>query len=197
MTGANPDSRHVLSQTEAGKGSGWVFWITGLAGAGKTTIARSFFSILVKHDPGSVVLDGEDLRQVVMPEAGYSIVERFECARRYGLLCKLLSVRGLNVVIATISMFEECREWNRENLSNYFEVYVRAPMEVLVARDQKGLYSGRSGASASMVVGKDLACEYPSSPDITIDNDGTRTPQEIAEMLWQEVSRIRQTRGDV
>ncbi|RPI28662.1 MAG: adenylyl-sulfate kinase [Acidobacteria bacterium] len=196
MTGANRDSRHVLAETDAGKGSGWVFWITGLAGAGKTTIARNFFSILVKHDPRSVVLDGEELRRVVMPEAGYSISERFECARRYGLLCKLLSERGLNVVIATISMFEECREWNRKNLSHYFEVYIRAPMEVLVARDQRGLYSGRSGASANMVVGKDLPCEYPSSPDMTIDNDGTRTPQESAETLWQEVStRIRQTRG--
>ena len=195
MTGANPDFRHVPSKMEAGKEPGWVFWITGLAGAGKTTIARSFFSILVKHDPASVLLDGEDLRRVVMPEAGYTVSDRLECARRYGLLCRLLSERGLSVVIATISMFEERRRWNRSNFPHYFEVYVRAPREVLAARDRKGLYRERP-SSATMVVGKDLPCEYPSNPDMTIDNDGARTPQQIAETLWQEVSAgIRRTRG--
>jgi len=195
MTGGNPHSAHHLGEAGAGNGPGWVFWITGLAGAGKTTIARSFFSIWVQRYPLSLLLDGEDLRRVVMPEAGFSLADRLECARRYGLLCKLLSGQGLNVVIPTISMFEQCRQWNRTNLPHYFEVYLRAPIETLVERDQKGLYSGQSGAT--LVVGKDLPCEYPSNSDLTIDNDGVRTPEEIAEILFQEaLTRIRQIRGE-
>jgi len=193
MTGGNstfePGSRAPETNNR-----GWTFWITGLAGAGKTTIGRSFFSILARQYPHSVFLDGEELRRVVMPGAGYSLADRLECARRYGLLCKLLSGQGLHVVIATISMFEDCRSWNRNNLRHYFEVYLRASPEVLRARDQNGLYSSSTGNG--MVVGRDLPWECPSNPDVVIDNDGLRTPEDIAAFLWREVSgRLQEDRA--
>jgi len=185
MTGGNSSFRQGSTIANANT-HGWTFWITGLAGAGKTTIGRSFFSILARQYPHSVFLDGEELRRVVMPEAGYSLADRLECARRYGLLCQLLTEQGLNVVIATISMFEACRSWNRNNLRHYFEVYLRASPEVLRARDQNGLYS--SGTGNGMVVGRDLPWECPSNSDVVIDNDGLATPEDIAEGLWREVS---------
>ena len=122
--------------------NGTVYWITGLSGAGKTTIGKLFFRKLKSKKESSIFLDGDELRNVFGNDLGYSREERMQCAMRYSKLCRLLSGQGQDVVICTISMFDYIREWNRANIANYKEIYIKVPMEVLEQRNQKGLYSG-------------------------------------------------------
>lgn len=164
--------------------SGRVFWITGLAGAGKTTIARLFYEHLKREGASAVLLDGDSLREV-FNDASYTQEGRFNLAMKYGRLCRLLANQGIDVVCATISMFDECRNWNRSHLPRYTEIYLRASLEVLKQRDQKSLYSAALNAKTSDVVGVDLPFEEPKNPHLIIDNNGCETPTTLCERIVQ------------
>ena len=158
-----------------------VYWLTGLSGAGKTTIGTILYQKLREQKSNVVFLDGDQLRQVSGDNLGYTPEERRKSAMRNARLCKLLSDQGIDVVCCTISMFDSVRAWNRENISGYLEVYIKASMETLHKRDQKRLYS----QGGSEVAGVSFSVEEPKNPDIVLENDGAFTPQEQAECLYR------------
>ena len=160
-----------------------LYWITGLSGAGKTTIGTLFYSYLQETKNNVVYLDGDTLRKIFGDAQQYSPSERKILALRYSRLCKMLTEQGIDVVIATISMFHEVREWNRENIENYNEIYIKVPLEVLIARDQKKLYSLAFKGEIKHVMGVDIEVEEPENPDIIINNDGSSTPEYILDQL--------------
>jgi len=156
-----------------------VYWLTGLSGAGKTTIGRLWYKTLKDQGVPAVFLDGDELRQVFGDDLGFTEADRRKSAMRNARLCALLGRQGLTVVCCTISMFDSVRDWNRENIPGYFEVYVKASMDVLRRRDQKGLYSGGEGN----VAGVHFQVEEPKAPDLILENDGEKTPEEQMELL--------------
>ena len=174
-----------MNKTQAGT----VYWLTGLAGSGKTTIGHLFYQSLKHIKPNTAYLDGDVLRWVFGNNTNFSLVERLQLAGSYGRLCKALSDQGLDVVCTTISMFWEIQDWNRENLPHYQEIYVRVPMDVLVKRDQKNIYSKALRGEMKNVIGINAPFEEPKSPDVVIDNDGTKTPEEIVEVLMKTMNR--------
>lgn len=156
-------------------GIGTVYWITGLSGAGKTTIGKLFFQQLREKKNNVLFLDGDTLREVFGNDLGYGKEDRFQCAMRYSRICKLLSEQGQDVVICTISMFRAVRDWNREHIENYKEIYIEVPIEVLQQRNQKNLYK-----NGNNVVGVDLELELPDNPDIVLVNNGEISAQILA-----------------
>lgn len=160
---------------------GHVFWITGLAGAGKSTIGRLFVNRLKKTHEKVLLLDGDELRAVLGIEENYSYEERKKIAFTYCRLCKMLADQGFDIVIATVSMFHECHQWNREYQSHYYEIYLRVPKEVLIQRNQKDLFSKRS----KNVVGIDIPFEEPQEPHLVLENHGELTPEQAEEQLYQ------------
>lgn len=161
---------------------GNVYWITGLPGAGKSTIGGILVQRLKQELRPVVFLDGDTLRETLGIVGQYTYDERRKIAGTYSRLCRMLSNQGLDVVIATVSMFHECHQWNRKHLSNYYEIYIRLPMEIIKKRNQKNLFS----KGAKNVVGLDIPLEEPLDPDIIIENTGERSPEE-------EVDRIINT----
>ena len=157
---------------------GTVYFFTGLAGAGKTTIGGLFYRRLkaVKNDV--VLLDGDQIRPVFCEDIGYSNEDRTRGAFRLFRVCQMLAEQGIDVVCCSISMNSEAREWNRDNIPNYREIYIRVSRETLLQRNQKGLYT-----TGKNVVGVALPFDEPQHPDITIQNDGTQTPEHIVEQL--------------
>ena len=161
---------------------GKVYWITGLSGAGKTTVGSRLYAKLQKKKNNLVILDGDELRKV-FKNSDYSKEGREKLAFQYSRLCCMLSEQGIDVICCTIAMFDNCRKWNRENISNYYEVYLEVPVEKLIERDQKGLYSKALKNEISEVMGINLDFEEPKNPDIVIVNDGTSTPDEIVDLI--------------
>lgn len=162
---------------------GTVYWITGLSGAGKTTIGELFYKKIKEQYPNTVFFDGDMLRKVFGDDLGYTEGERRKCAMRYSRLCALLQQQGIHVVCCTISMFDSIREWNRANIINYKEIYVKVSMETLCKRDQKGLYSGVTQEKEKDIVGIHVNFEEPKYPDVILNNNGEQSPEEQVEKL--------------
>ena len=158
---------------------GKVYWLTGLSGAGKTTIGRLWYEDLRRRGVPAVFLDGDELRQVFGDDLGFTESDRRKSAMRNARLCALLSRQGLTAVCCTISMFDSVREWNRANIPGYYEVFIQASMDTLRRRDQKGLYSQK----IENVAGVGLQVEMPKHPDLILDNNGQYTPEEQVERL--------------
>ena len=170
---------------------GDLYWITGLSGAGKTTMGRLLYKYLRERESDVVILDGDEMRKAFGNDLGYSRDDRLKCALRYSGLSKLLTEQGINVVCCTISMFDEVREWNRENIDNYLEIFLDVPIEVLQERNQKNLYRSVKGNGSSNVVGMDLKLELPKTPDIILKNDGRAKPEEIFNIMLKQIEALR------
>lgn len=164
------------------KTPGTVYWVTGFSGAGKSTIGKLFYRRLVESGRPTVFLDGDELREIFGNDLGYQAEDRKRSAFRNARLCKLISDQGIDVVCATISMFHECRQWNRENIPRYEEIYLKVPHRVRVERDRKGVYS-RPDA-----VGVDVPAEEPLNPSCLIENDGTLSPQAIVDQIASQLN---------
>lgn len=157
---------------------GTVYWITGLSGAGKTTIGKLLFADMRKKKSNVILLDGDVLRDIYR-ESAYGVEDRKRLAFQHARLCKMLADQGIDVIICVIAMFDECRKWNKANIDNYKEIYLYVEMEELIRRDQKQLYSRALKKEISNVMGIDITFEEPKRPDIVVDNSGKYTPGEV------------------
>lgn len=186
----------------------YVYWITGLSGAGKTSVGKLLYEKMKQKYPNTVFLDGDVLREVFGNDLGYTREERIKCAMRYARLCKMLQEQDMNVICCTISMFDEIRSWNREHITNYREIYVKVSMEELVRRNQKGLYSAsmealkkqnqkdlpeqnqkglhRSTIENREVAGIHVEIEEPKNPDMILDNEGSVSVAELVDRVIEK-----------
>ncbi len=158
---------------------GHVYWITGLSGAGKTTLGQELASRLRAAGRTVTFLDGDALRSAIAEDLGHGATDRRRSAMRNARLCRLLAEQGSDVVCATISMFHEVQRWNRENIPGYREIYLRVPIDELRRRDTKGIYA----VAQRDVVGLDLPAEVPEAPDLILDNHGPLDVATAAERI--------------
>jgi len=164
---------------------GRVFWITGLSGAGKSTVGAALWQRLRAAGRGAVYLDGDALRAAIAEDLGHSRNDRRTSAGRNARLCQLLASQGEDVVCATISLFHEVQRWNRENIPGYCEIFLRVPDEELHRRDAKGIYAGVAAGTSTDVVGLHVVPQFPQSPDLIIDNHGRIDSAAAVERIWQ------------
>lgn len=171
-----------------------VIWLTGLSGAGKTTIGRHVHAILKKKAPNTVFIDGDEVRRLFgwhEDEHFFTLDGRREVAERIAELCAWLDRQGINVVCCTISLFGFLHERNRKTFSSYFEVFIDVPLEILFERDDKNLYARAQRGEIKNVVGIDLPFAPPQNPDLVIDNgtDGA-DPRRIARHILIEADLV-------
>lgn len=167
--------------------TGTVYWITGLSGAGKTTIGKLLYKHLKAKKDHVIFLDGDILREVYGNDLGHTMEERYQVAMRNVRLCRMIASQGIDVVCCTISMFDEVRQWNRAHITNYKEIYLEVPIEILKERDQKGLYTDVQLGRTENIVGMDLHLELPKNPDIIITNDGHLEPFQVVDQMIQKL----------
>lgn len=145
-------------------------WLTGLSGAGKTTIAARLAVQL--HDLGKLayVLDGDILRHGINADLGYSDLERVENIRRSAEVAKLMVDAGLIVIVAMISPFRKEREKARSLFAfgEFHEIFVDAPLDICEARDPKGLYVKARAGHIKDFTGIDSPYEAPIAPELRV-----------------------------
>jgi cytidine diphosphoramidate kinase len=148
---------------------GTVFWITGLSGAGKSTLANALVPLLRNAGRTPLLLDGDLLREALGRTAGFERADRLALAHTYARLAQMVAKQGIDAVCATISMFDEVRDWNRANHAAYVEIYLDVPLALRVARDPKGIYARAAAGTAGAVPGFDADFEAPKNPDLVFD----------------------------
>ena len=170
-----------------------VYWITGLSGAGKTTLAGKIVAQLRVSGEVVVFLDGDELRDVFGATAAnaknHGREGRLALAFQYAHLCRIIAGQGVTVVIATISLFREIHVWNRANLPGYFEVYLKVPVEELRRRDPKGIYRRFDAGELSDVAGLDLPIDEPESADWVREFDPSKSVDAVAEEFMKHLKR--------
>ena len=148
-----------------------VIWIIGKSGAGKTTIGKKLYYVLKEQISNLIYLDGDIMREELSWDLGHSIQDRYVSEKRRSNLCKLLSDQGVSIICAALSNAPDLREWNKKNINNYFEVYIKVRDEVLYRRDTKKLYEKFNNNEIKNVVGQDIPFHEPKTPSLVINND--------------------------
>lgn len=155
---------------------GSIVWLTGVPGVGKTTLAHGISDALAPRAP-AVILDGDDLRGELWPELGFSRADRAANVARLCALGLRLARRGITCVVAAIAPYAEDRRLVRDSAAErgigYFEIYLRATREVLMARDPKGHYRQALAGDLPHFTGISAPYEAPVAPDLTLDTDCT------------------------
>ncbi|MFW9787375.1 MAG: adenylyl-sulfate kinase [Candidatus Thorarchaeota archaeon] len=150
--------------------TGFCIWLTGLSGSGKTTIAQELKKRL--HNSRHIeVMDGDEIRKGLSRDLGFTKEDRNEHNRRVIFCSKLLARNGVIVVVALISPYRETRAYAKEQIQNTFEVFVKAPIDVCIERDPKGLYKKALAGEIKQFTGIDDPYEEPLDADIVVETD--------------------------
>ena len=168
--GARERSAPLVRAPWAGQAAG-VVWLTGLPGAGKSTIARLVEADLHRRGNHAYVLDGDNIRRGLNCDLGFTDADRVENVRRVAEVARLMVDAGLIVIVAFISPFASGREMARSLVGEhaFFEVFIDAPLEVTEARDPKGLYRRARAGELANFTGIDSPYEPPQAPDLHLD----------------------------
>jgi glutamine kinase len=169
---------------------GRVYWITGFSGSGKSAVGRSLWTRLREAGRPAVFLDGDAVRGFLAPDLGYRIEDRRRSATRNSRICQLLANDGVDVVCSTISLFHDIQRWNRDNIRDYKEIYLRVPLKELERRDAKAIYSRARNAILASVVGLDVAADEPANPDLVIDNYDEISADDALDIIWRRFAPL-------
>lgn len=162
---------------------GFVVWLTGLSGAGKTTVAQGVATELRAAGLPVEVLDGDVVRQHLGQGLGFSRADRDTNIQRITFVAKLLARNGTAVVVAAISPYREVRQEARAEIGRFVEVYVRCPLDELVRRDTKGLYEKALRGELSNFTGVSDPYEEPLSPEVELDTASEPVDACVARVL--------------
>lgn len=186
--------QHIYRQQRESKQThrGHIIWLTGLSGSGKSSLAHAIESRL--HDIGcrTFILDGDNLRQGLCNDLGFSLEDRSENIRRVSEVAKLFLEAGTIVLISLISPLLKDRQYARELVpsNDFLEVFCNAPLSVCEQRDVKGLYQKAREGLIPNFTGISSPYEPPKDPDITLN-----TANHSIESCVNEVIELLQVKG--
>jgi adenylyl-sulfate kinase len=156
---------------------GVTIWLTGLSGAGKSTIAGRLRAELVTRGRAVEVLDGDEVRTHLSAGLGFSRADRDKNVARIAFVASLLTRNGVVAITAAISPYAAARRAARDTIGNFVEVFVNCPLRELARRDAKGLYARALAGEIEHFTGVSDPYEEPVAPDVTV-NSATQTIEE-------------------
>ena len=165
---------------------GKVFWITGLSGSGKSTIGEYLKKMINKKYGTTIIIHGDNVRDIFQLKF-YTKTKRLKLGKSYSNLCKLLAKQNINVVFTTVGLFNELFLYNRKNLKNYVEIYIKTNIEKLKKNKSKSFYKVKT----SNVWGLDLKPQFPKKPDIMIENNFNVGPMMLAKKIFEKINSIK------
>jgi len=160
-----------------------VIWLTGISGAGKTTIANALSVELSKKKILHEVLDGDEYRAVLSPNDGFSMKERDNFRLKIISIAKLLTRNNILCIIPLLSSSRSIRKLARNEFTDFMEIYIKCPIEICERRDPKGLYKKVRSGKLKDFVGVDLPYEEPLNPEIIIESDVLTVSESVNEIL--------------
>jgi adenylylsulfate kinase-like enzyme len=163
---------------------GILFWITGFSGSGKTQISKKIYSKIKKNYGPTVFFSGDDIRKIFNLK-GYSYKERYDTVMKYCKFIKFITNQNINVIFAVIGMMEDVRKWNRKNIKNYVEIYIKSDLKSIIVMRKKKIYQTKT----KNIVGLDIKPEYPKKAHIIIKNNFKKNINSYSEELMVKINK--------
>jgi adenylyl-sulfate kinase len=171
--------------------NGVIVWITGLSGAGKTTVANRLYEALVARALDAEVLDGDVMRRHISRGLGFDRGAREENIRRIGFVAGLLARHGVIAIVSAISPYRAVRDEVRATCGERFlEVYISTPLSVCEQRDPKGLYRRARAGELHQFTGIDDPYECPLAPEVACSTEDQTVDAIVEEVLTKLLSRL-------
>ena len=149
------------------KKKGILFWITGLSGSGKTKISKKIKKKIIKNYGPTLLVSGDDLRKIFGFNK-YDAKTRLLLSIKFCKFAKFITDQNINLIFAVVGLMNEPRNWNRKNIDNYVEIYIRSELNKIIRLKKKKIYHSKK---KQKIVGLNIKPEFPNNPDITIVNN--------------------------
>jgi adenylylsulfate kinase len=167
--------------------TGFTLWFTGLSGAGKSTLSEAIAQRIQQHGRNVEILDGDIVRTHLSKGLGFSREDRDTNIKRIAFVCSLLTRNGVICISAAIAPYREAREWARQEIGNFVEVYVKCPIDVCRERDVKGLYKLVDEGKIKNFTGVDDPYEEPEHPELVVETDKETLDESVQRILTKLV----------
>ncbi len=166
------------------KNKGILFWITGLSGSGKTQIGKKIKNSISNIYGPTLFISGDDMRNIFELKK-YTNKARISNGIKFGKFCKFVTNQNINIIFALVSLREKVRKWNRKNISNYVEIYIKTDIKKIMKIGKKKVYKKFN----KNIVGLDIRAEFPKSPDIIIENDFKKSIKQLSDNLIKKIKK--------
>jgi adenylyl-sulfate kinase len=171
--------------------TGFVLWLTGLSGAGKSTIAAKLGPALAERGHRVELLDGDEVRTNLCQGLGFSREDRDTNIARIGYVAGKLAKHGVTVLVAAISPYREARDQIRAQVDQFVECYVAAPVATCAERDVKGLYAKALSGEVKNFTGVSDPYEPPLAPEIVLHTEAESVDESVEQVLgWLEAHQL-------
>lgn len=165
------------------KNKGILFWITGLSGAGKTSLAKSISKkIRSKYGP-TISMSGDEFRKIFNLNK-FTKKEREKNYIKYLKFAKFVTDQNINIIFDLIGLYHKARSWNRKNIENYVEIYIKADIKKIIKFNKKKIYR----SDKKNIIGLSIKAEYPKNPDIIIENYFERPIKNLSKELIKKLN---------
>jgi adenylyl-sulfate kinase len=163
---------------------GLTLWLTGLSGSGKSTLAKALSEKLRNQIPLET-LDGDEIREHLSKDLGFSREDRFTNIERIAFLAGKISRHGVLVIVPVIAPYEEARKKARSLSENFFEIYIKTDLKTVITRDVKGLYKKALNKEIENFTGVSDPYEEPQNPDLIIDTRELSIEESVEKILGE------------
>ena len=171
--------------------TGFVLWLTGLSGAGKSTIAAKLGPALAERGHRVELLDGDEVRTNLCQGLGFSREDRDTNIARIGYVAGKLAKHGVAVLVAAISPYRQARDLVRAEVDNFVEVHVAAPVSTCAERDVKGLYAKALSGEIKHFTGVSDPYEPPLAPEVVLHTEAESVDESVEQVIaWLETAGL-------
>ena len=163
---------------------GILFWITGLSGSGKTTLGNAIHKEINKLYGPTLLISGDNVRKIFGLK-GYDYNQRLQITKKYCKFAKYITNQKINIIFAVVGMFHEPRKWNRKNIKNYIEIFIKSNIKKIIKTNKKKIYNSKEPGK---LVGIDIKPEYPRNPNIKIKNNFKKNEEKLKNILLKKIN---------
>ena len=175
-----------MKSLKKNKNKGILFWITGLSGSGKTTIAKKIKKDIIQLYGPTLLVSGDNLRKIFNFNK-YTYNERLSLSKKFCKFAKFITNQKINLIFASVGMMDSMRKWYRNNIDNYVEIFIKADLNKIIKLKRKKIYNNKKNGD---VVGITIKPEFPKQPDIIINNDFKKSTNILSNNLIKKISKI-------
>ena len=141
---------------------------------------------MLVHGP-TILISGDNIRKI-FKLTGYDSKERLKISYTYSKFAKYITNQQINIILCVVAMYDEPRKWNRLNIDNYVEIYIKSNIESIIKFNKKKIYKKNN---AGKLIGIDIKPKYPKNPTIIITNNFKSTPDKLSKKLLNKIMKLK------